>query len=92
MSPKGDAVEPVFGTLFDGEDLPQDGKAKPSDRPGFGMTLRGEVALKRPYEPKPLRRTGRPSVVKRQPATSRRPCRSEKFVVHDEFPHPLDQI
>jgi L-rhamnonate dehydratase len=51
MSPNGDVIEPVFGTLFDGEDQPEGGKVKLSDRPGFGMTLRREVALTRPYQP-----------------------------------------
>jgi len=49
-SPAGDTIGPVFGTLFDGEDVPQDGKIRPSDRPGFGLTLRRDkVKLVRPY-------------------------------------------
>ncbi|RUT34864.1 L-rhamnonate dehydratase [Arsenicitalea aurantiaca] len=38
-SPDGRAIRPVFGKLFDGEDLPQNGRLKPSPAPGFGMTL-----------------------------------------------------
>jgi L-rhamnonate dehydratase len=38
-SPDGTSIEPVFGKLFVGEDLPQDGRLKISARPGFGMTL-----------------------------------------------------
>ena len=49
-SPGGDAIEPVFGTLFDGDDVPIDGQITPSDRPGFGLTLRRDaVNLARPF-------------------------------------------
>ena len=50
-SPAGDTIGPVFGNLFDGDDVPRDGKIRPSDRPGFGLTLRRDaVKLVRPYE------------------------------------------
>jgi L-rhamnonate dehydratase len=49
-SADADRIEPVFGGLFEHEDLPQDGKIRISDEPGFGLTLRkGAVALERPY-------------------------------------------
>ncbi|MBI4924050.1 MAG: L-rhamnonate dehydratase [Devosia nanyangense] len=38
-SPDGRTIQPVFGDLFVGEQLPQNGKLKLSDAPGFGMTL-----------------------------------------------------
>ncbi len=49
MSADGRSIEPVFGALFDGEDLPQDGKLAISDRPGFGLTLRDGLKLTRPF-------------------------------------------
>jgi len=49
-SPKGDTVGPVFGTLFDGDDLPVDGHIRLADRPGFGLDLRRDrVSLARPF-------------------------------------------
>lgn len=39
VSPDGRSIEPVFGGLFFGEDLPREGRLKISTRPGFGMTL-----------------------------------------------------
>ncbi len=38
-SPDGKTIQPVFGELFVGEDLPVNGKLKVSTAPGFGMTL-----------------------------------------------------
>jgi L-alanine-DL-glutamate epimerase-like enolase superfamily enzyme len=49
-SPKGDTVAPVFGTLFDGDDVPVDGHIRLADRPGFGLDLRRDRAsLARPF-------------------------------------------
>ena len=49
-SPQGDTVAPVFGTLFDGDDVPVDGRIGLSDRPGFGLDLRRDrVSLARPF-------------------------------------------
>jgi L-rhamnonate dehydratase len=49
-SPKADRIEPVFGGLFENEELPVDGKIRPSDEPGFGLKLsRDKVRLERPY-------------------------------------------
>lgn len=49
MSAAGDIIVPVFGDLFEGETLPADGAVRPSDRPGFGMTLRPDIDLARPF-------------------------------------------
>ncbi|HVW92415.1 MAG TPA: L-rhamnonate dehydratase [Devosia sp.] len=38
-SPDGKSIQPVFGELFTGEELPVGGRLKLSDRPGFGMEL-----------------------------------------------------
>jgi L-rhamnonate dehydratase len=48
-SAAGDVMAPTFGSLFDGDDIPTNGKITPSDRPGFGMTLRDRKSLTRPY-------------------------------------------
>ena len=44
-SPDGRAIHPVFGELFDGEALPQNGTIRLGDAPGFGMTIRSHEAL-----------------------------------------------
>lgn len=44
-SPDGKTIQPVFGELFDGEQMPRDGKLKVSSAPGFGMQLSGKVDL-----------------------------------------------
>lgn len=38
-SADGKTIQPVFGSLFEGEQMPRDGKLKLSDAPGFGMQL-----------------------------------------------------
>jgi L-rhamnonate dehydratase len=38
-SPDGKSIQPVFGELFVGEPMPQNGKLTLSDAPGFGMEL-----------------------------------------------------
>jgi L-rhamnonate dehydratase len=49
-SPKGDEIRPLFGNLFDGEMLPQNGLIEVSDEPGWGLRLRqGSVELRRPF-------------------------------------------
>jgi L-rhamnonate dehydratase len=51
-SPDADRVAPVFGGLFENEELPRDGRIRPSDEPGFGLRLRkgtDAVALRRPH-------------------------------------------
>lgn len=44
-SADGKSISPVFGELFVGEDVPQNGKLKVSERPGFGMELRDKGML-----------------------------------------------
>ena len=44
-SPDGKSIKPVFGDLFVGEQLPQNGKLKLGDAPGFGMDLRDRTTL-----------------------------------------------
>ncbi|MEQ1770835.1 MAG: L-rhamnonate dehydratase [Devosia sp.] len=44
-SPDGKSIQPVFGALMTGEDLPKQGKIKVSDRPGFGMELADRAML-----------------------------------------------
>ena len=38
-SADGKTIQPVFGSLFEGEQMPKNGKLKLSDAPGFGMQL-----------------------------------------------------
>ena len=45
-SADGRSILPVFGDLFDGEDVPAGGKLKVSSSPGFGMTLADHSILK----------------------------------------------
>jgi len=50
MSPKGDAIVPVFGNLFEDEPLPKDGYLQLDEKPGWGVTLnKKELDLHRPY-------------------------------------------
>ena len=44
-SADGRSILPVFGDLFDGEDVPKDGKLTLSTNPGFGMTIRDRSVL-----------------------------------------------
>ena len=44
-SPDGKTIQPVFGALFNGEPLPQAGKLRLGDAPGFGMELAGHAML-----------------------------------------------
>ncbi|NOZ33034.1 MAG: L-rhamnonate dehydratase [Alphaproteobacteria bacterium] len=44
-SPDGRSIRPVFGDLFIGEDLPENGKLTVSDQPGFGMVIRDHSQL-----------------------------------------------
>jgi L-rhamnonate dehydratase len=45
-SPDGRSIRPVFGNLFTGEDLPQNGRLTISDAPGFGMGIADRGLLK----------------------------------------------
>jgi nucleoside-diphosphate-sugar epimerase len=43
-------MDPVFGALFEGEQLPKDGRIRLPDEPGFGLHVRKDrVPLHRPY-------------------------------------------
>ncbi len=44
-SPDGHSIEPVFGALFVGEQMPQNGKLRLGDAPGFGMDLADRTML-----------------------------------------------
>ncbi len=44
-SPDGLSIEPVFGALFVGEQVPQNGKLRLGDAPGFGMDLADRTML-----------------------------------------------
>jgi L-rhamnonate dehydratase len=46
-SPDGRGILPVFGSLFTGEQMPQNGKIRLTDAPGFGMTLNDPAMLAR---------------------------------------------
>ncbi|SFP61769.1 L-rhamnonate dehydratase [Salibacterium halotolerans] len=45
MSPKADQVVPQFQPLLEGEILPENGKIKMNDKPGFGVTLNKNAGL-----------------------------------------------
>ncbi|KAL6075663.1 L-rhamnonate dehydratase [Balamuthia mandrillaris] len=50
MSPKADAIVPLFGNLFKDEPVPKDGYIDLPDRPGWGVTLnKEEIEFRRPY-------------------------------------------
>lgn len=44
-SPDGQSVQPVFGALFEGEPLPENGRIRLGTAPGFGMALSGQAGL-----------------------------------------------
>jgi len=44
-SPDGQSIQPVFGDLFIGEPLPENGRIRLGDAPGFGMELRDRSML-----------------------------------------------
>ena len=48
-SPDGRSIMPIFGKLFTGEALPQNGKLKLGDAPGFGMEIADRTLLT-PFE------------------------------------------
>ena len=49
MSPQADHVIPMFEPLLLGEPVPENGRLKVSDRPGFGVELNRDVELERPF-------------------------------------------
>lgn len=44
-SADGQSISPVFGALFEGEQVPQNGRLKLNDAPGFGMALADRGSL-----------------------------------------------
>lgn len=46
-SADGRAIQPVFGSLFTGEQMPQNGKIRLTEAPGFGMELADHAMLAR---------------------------------------------
>jgi L-rhamnonate dehydratase len=49
MSPGADVVIPMFSPLLLDEPVPENGRLKVPDRPGFGVQLNPEVLLVRRY-------------------------------------------
>lgn len=49
MSPHADEIIPMFHPLLLDEPLPENGKMKVPDRPGFGVRLNPDCRLERPY-------------------------------------------
>lgn len=49
-SPDGTEIRPVFGTLFNNEEVPLQGHLSIGDTPGFGLTLNPAIELT-PYRP-----------------------------------------
>jgi L-rhamnonate dehydratase len=49
MAPGADVVVPMFNPLLLDEPVPQNGRLKVPDRPGFGVRLNPDVPLHRPY-------------------------------------------
>lgn len=45
-SPDGLSIRPMFGDLLEGEDLPENGRLKISDAPGFGMQVANRENLR----------------------------------------------
>ncbi len=50
MAPAADEVIPMFSPLLLDEPVPQNGRMKLPDRPGFGVRLNPECRLQRPFE------------------------------------------
>jgi L-rhamnonate dehydratase len=49
MAPQADRVIPMFAPLLLDEPVPQNGRMKLPDRPGFGVRLNPDCKLHRPY-------------------------------------------
>ena len=53
-SPRGDEVRPLFGDLFEGEILPENGLIGVPEEPGWGLRVRRDVVdLRRPFPAAP---------------------------------------
>jgi L-rhamnonate dehydratase len=49
MAPQADKVAPMFHPQLIGEPVPENGRLKLSDKPGFGVELNRELDMHRPY-------------------------------------------
>lgn len=49
MAPNADKIVPMFSPMLVGEPVPENGKMKLPDRPGFGVSLADDLLLKRPF-------------------------------------------
>jgi L-rhamnonate dehydratase len=49
MSPTGTEIVPMFSSLFVGEPIPEGGRIRLDERPGFGVELNRELPLERPF-------------------------------------------
>jgi L-rhamnonate dehydratase len=49
MSPTGTEIVPMFSPLFVGEPIPEGGRIRLDERPGFGVELNRELPLERPF-------------------------------------------
>jgi L-rhamnonate dehydratase len=49
MAPAADRIVPMFQPLLLNEPVPENGRVRVPDRPGFGVELNRELALDRPY-------------------------------------------
>lgn len=45
-SPDGQSIQPVFGQIFEGEQMPENGKLRLNQSPGFGMVLADRESLR----------------------------------------------
>ncbi|MCB9992830.1 MAG: L-rhamnonate dehydratase [Hyphomicrobiaceae bacterium] len=53
MAPKADKVVPMFSPMLIDEPIPENGRLKLPDRPGFGVKLSPDLKLARPHEHEP---------------------------------------
>ena len=49
MAPEADEVVPMFAPLLAGEPVPERGRLKLPDKPGFGVELDPASTLERPF-------------------------------------------
>jgi L-rhamnonate dehydratase len=49
MSPTGSEIVPMFSPLFVEEPVPENGRMRLSERPGFGVELDKTLAFERPF-------------------------------------------
>ena len=49
MSPSGTEIVPMFSPLFVDEPVPENGRMRLSERPGFGVELNRTLNFERPF-------------------------------------------